>query len=120
VVLDHVVVVEQPFPGGADVDAPIGRAGEPVMRDLQDPARAVEAIEQGSPPTRLLSPVQPLAGRQALGALGQMLGAQQLATDRPREQIFAGVGTARDEAGDELGCLELSDGADPGRMFDAV
>jgi hypothetical protein len=41
VVLDHVVVVEQPFPGGADVDAPIGRAGEPVMRDLQDPARAV-------------------------------------------------------------------------------
>jgi hypothetical protein len=120
VVLDHVVVVEQPFPGGADVDALVGGAGEPGMRGLQDPARAVEAIEKGSAPARPLPPVQPLPGSQALGPLGQMLGAQQLATDRPREQVFAGVGTARDEAGDEPGFLELSDGVDPGRMFDAV
>jgi hypothetical protein len=90
------------------------------MGGHQDPACAVEAIEKGSPPARPLPAVQPLAGSQALGPLGQMLGAQQLAADRPREQVFAGVGTARDEAGDEPGCLELSDGADPGRMFDAV
>jgi hypothetical protein len=49
-----------------------------------------------------------------------MLGAQQLATNRAREQVFAGVGTAGNEAGDESGWLELYDGADPGRMFDAV
>jgi hypothetical protein len=49
-----------------------------------------------------------------------MLCAQQLATDRAREQIFARVGTAGYEAGNEPAWLELSDGADPGRMFDAV
>ena len=31
----------------------------------------------------------------------QMLGAEQLATDRAGEQILAGIGTAGDEAGGE-------------------
>jgi hypothetical protein len=120
VVLNHVVVVEQPFPGGTDVLALVGGGGEPGVGGLEDPPGAVEAVEEGSPPAGTQPPVQPLLGREGVGTLGQMLGAQQLATDRPREEVLAGVGTAGYEAGDEPRRLELSDGADPGRMFDAV
>jgi hypothetical protein len=120
VVLDHVVVVEQPFPRGADVLALVGGGGEPGVRGLEDPPGAVEAVEEGCPPAGSPPPVQSLLGREGVGPLGQMLGAQQLATDRPREEILAGVGTAGYETGDESRRLELCDGADPGRMFDAV
>ncbi len=119
-ILDHVVVVEQPFSGGPHVRAPVGGGREPGVGAFEDSPGAVEAVEEGGPPARAPAPVEPLAGGQSLGPLGQMLGAEQIATDRPREQVFAGVGAAGNEAGDESGRLELSDGADPWRMFDAV
>jgi hypothetical protein len=61
VILDHVVVVEQPFAGGADVGPPVGGGGKPGVRGLEDPPGAVEAVEQWGPAARALPPVQPLA-----------------------------------------------------------
>jgi hypothetical protein len=90
VLLHHVVVVQQPFTGGAHVFGPI-RGGEPVVGLLEDLAGAVETREK-----RRLAP-SPSSGRQALtgrdlpGPLGQALGAEQLAADGPGEPILAGV-----------------------------
>jgi hypothetical protein len=83
------------------------------MRVLEDAPGAVQAVEERRPAAGALSPVQPLARREGVGPLAQMLGAEQLATDRTGEQILASVGPAWDEAGSEPGRLERSDGEDP-------
>ena len=73
---------------------------------------AVEAVEERGPPAGAFPPVQPLPRGEGMGPLAQMLGAEQLATDRAGEQVLAGVGTAWDEAGSDPGRLERSDGED--------
>jgi hypothetical protein len=99
VLLHHVVIVEQPFTGGADVFRPV-RGGEPGVRFLEDFAGSVEPPEK-----RCLSP-SPSSNRQALtdgdlpGPLRQALGSKQLAPDGPGEPILAGV---RPEQGSEEG-----------------
>jgi hypothetical protein len=114
VILHHVKVVEQPFAGGADVQAPVGGGGEPGMRLLENAPGAVEAVEQRGPAARPFPPVQPLPRGEGLGPLAEMFGAEQLATNGAGEQILPGVGTAWDEAGGEPTRLEPSDGEDLG------
>jgi hypothetical protein len=111
VILHDVIVVEQPFAGGADVHTPVGGGGEARVRVLEDVPGAVEAVEERRPPARTFSPIQPLPRCQGLGSLAQVLGAKQLAPDGAGEQILAGIGTAWDEAGSEPERLERSDGA---------
>jgi hypothetical protein len=114
VVLHHVIVVEQPFAGGADVQAPVGGGAEARVGALEDAPGAVEAVEERRPPAGPFSPVEPLPRREGMGPLAQMLGAEQLATDGTGEQVLASIGTAWDDAGSEPGRLERSDGADLG------
>ena len=83
--LDDVVVVEQPLAGGADVDAAIGGGGEPGLRIVQDPAGPVQPGEQRGTPAGGPGG-EPLALGQVLRALGQVLRAEQLAADRSREE----------------------------------
>jgi hypothetical protein len=64
------------------------------VRLLEYAPGAVEAIEERGPPPGAFPPVQPLARGEGMGPLAQMFGAEQLATDRAREQVLAGVGTA--------------------------
>jgi len=101
VLLQHVVVVEQPLTGGADVFglAPI-RGGEPGVGILEDLAGAVETGEKWCLPPSPSSGRQALTGRDLPGPLGQALGAEQLAPDRPGEPILAGI---RPEQGSEEG-----------------
>ena len=89
VLLHHVQVVEQPFPGGPDVVVPLRRLGEPVMRVGEDLPGLVQAIQQPmARPRRLCR--EALAARHGPGLLGQALGAEQLAPDRAREQLVHG------------------------------
>ena len=94
-----MVVVEQPFTGGADVEGTV-RGGEPALGFLEDPASSVEPREQWGPPPSPSSDRQALTGRDLSGPLGQALGAKQLAPDRPSEPILAGI---RPEQGSEEG-----------------
>jgi hypothetical protein len=82
------------------------------VRVLEDVPSAVEAVEQRGTPAGAFPPVQPLPRGEGMGPFAQMLGAEQLATDRAGEQVLAGVGTAWDEAGSDPGRLEQSDGED--------
>jgi hypothetical protein len=97
VLLDDVVVVQQPLTRGADVLAAVGGGGEPRVGIFQNPAGAVEARqERGSPPAGRRA-TQALLRGQGLRPLAEVLGAEQLAADRSREQIFACVRTTSEE-----------------------
>jgi hypothetical protein len=85
-----VVVVEQPFTGGAYVCGSV-RRGEPGVGFLQDLAGAVETGEKRGLPPSPPSGRQTLTGRDLPGPLGQTLGAEQLAADRPGEPVLAGI-----------------------------
>jgi hypothetical protein len=67
------------------------------VRFLEDAPGAVEAVEERGPPPGAFPPVQPLSRGESMGPLGQMLGAEQLATDGAGEQVLAGIRTAWDE-----------------------
>jgi hypothetical protein len=99
VLLQHVVVVEEPFTGRADIFDTV-RGGEPVVGFLEDPAGAVETPEKRCLPPSPSSGRQALTGRDLPGPLGQTLGAEQLPADRPGEPILASV---RPEQGSEEG-----------------
>jgi len=99
VLLHHVVVVEQPFTGGADVQGTV-RGGEPALGFLEDPAGSVEPREKWGPSPSPSSDRQALTGGDLPGPLGQALGAEQLAPDGAGEPILAGI---RPEQGSEEG-----------------
>jgi hypothetical protein len=111
VFLDDVVVVQQPLARGTDVLAGVGRGGEPRVGIPQNPAGAVEARQERSPPPpATLGAGQALLRGQGLGPLTEVFGTQQLAADRPREQIFACLRTTRDETGEEAARIQRRDG----------
>jgi len=114
VLLHDVVVVQQPLAGGADVGAPIGSRGEARVRVLEDAAGAVEAGEEWGAPAGAPGD-EALPDGQILRALAQALGAQQLAADRARQEVFAGARAAREEAGEDAGRLQRRDGEGLGR-----
>jgi hypothetical protein len=98
VLLHDVVVVEQPVPGRAEVGALVGGSGEARVGALQDAAGAFEAGEQGrAPPAAGSRRRETLAGGRDLGALGEVLGAEELAVDRAGEEVLAGIGAAAEE-----------------------
>jgi hypothetical protein len=80
-----VEVVEQPLASGPDVNLTIGGSDQPGVSIGQDTSGPIEASQK--------TDVPPPADREALSprddarALGEALGAKQLAPDRPREQI---------------------------------
>ena len=103
--LDHVEVVEQPLAGRPDVVVPLLGGGEPVVGVGEDPAGLVESREQvvtgpGGPRG------EPLPLREGPRALGQALGAQQLAPDRAGDELVeGGTGAAAIQAaGDGAEC----------------
>jgi hypothetical protein len=114
VLLDHVVVVQQPLTGGPDVLAAVGGGGEPRVGILQNSAGAVETRQERSPPPPGTRDGQTLLRGQGLRPLTEMLGAEQLAADRAREQIFACVRTTSDETGEESARIQRRDGVSLG------
>jgi hypothetical protein len=106
VILDDVKVVEQPFAGGPDVYAAIGRGGESRLGGLQYPAGAIEAVQQGSAAPPPVSAVQPLAGGERMRPLVEMFGPEELSPDGTGQQVLAWVGTVSAEAGGDAERLE--------------
>jgi hypothetical protein len=94
VLLDHVVVVEQPLAGRSDIRHAIAirvcvaDLGEPAMSVLQDATRVVEAREERSAAC-LSAHAQPLTRRHLLRSLGQVLGTEQLAANGAGEAVLA-------------------------------
>jgi hypothetical protein len=89
VLLHDVVVVQQPLAGGADVDGPVGRRGEPVVSVLENGTGAVQAGEERGASSGWPDD-ETLPGGQVLRALGQVLGAQQFPADRARQEVLPG------------------------------
>ncbi|HVE79257.1 MAG TPA: hypothetical protein VNA89_10370, partial [Gemmatimonadaceae bacterium] len=89
--LHDVEVVEQPFACGADVGFPVRRGGETRVGTVQDPPGAIEAHEQRRAPPPPAGRGQALLARDGASALGEVLGAQQLAADWSREQLVRPV-----------------------------
>jgi len=114
VLLDHVVVVQQPLTRGPDVLAAVGGGGEPRVGILQNSAGAVETRQERSPAPAGARDGQPLLRGQGLSPLTEVLGPEQLAADRPREQIFAGVRATSDETGEEAARIQRRDGVSLG------
>jgi hypothetical protein len=109
VLLDDVIVVEQPVASGADVEAAVRGRGEAGLRIVQDAAGPVQAGEEwgataGGPEG------EPLALGQVLRALAQVLGAQQLAMDGPGEKGLARVRAAREDTVEESGRSQRGNG----------
>ena len=101
VLLDDVEVVEQPLARGSDVHIAVGGGGETRVRVVQNAAGLVQPGEEaGSPPTGAALD-QTLAGRHRAGTIREVLGAQQLAADRPAEHLVRGIDATGEDAGEE-------------------
>src|SRR5690606_16725054 len=99
VLLHHMVVVEEPLAGGADLGILVHGAQQALACLGQDDAGTVEPAEQRRLPPRATG--QALAARQGVGPLRQALGAEEFALDRPGEDALVRVGAAADQAGNE-------------------
>jgi hypothetical protein len=109
VLLHDVVVVEQPIPRRPNVGVLRGRLGESLVRIVEDLTRAGESGEQRG--SALAAPVDQLLGtRLGAGALGQMLGAEELSADRTGERFLPVVWTRGEELRREAGEGEGRDG----------
>ncbi len=97
VLLDDVIVVQQPFARGADVGAAIGSGREPGVGRFQDLAGSVQPVEQRGAAAGALAAVQPLFRGERMGSLRQVLGAKQLTADGPGDEIFPWVGSTWNE-----------------------
>lgn len=86
------------------------------MRAFQDPAGAVETSEKRSAPPALNRGGEALARRDRPGALGEALGAEQLAADRASQEVFAGVGAACEETAEPAGRSDRIDGRTSGAV----
>jgi hypothetical protein len=91
VFLHHVVIVEKPLAGGADVCGPVGGGGEPSVGVVEDDPGGVEPREEGRA-SAATGAGQPLAGGKLPGALGEVLGSEQLAADRAGDEVLTGGG----------------------------
>jgi hypothetical protein len=116
VLLDDVVVVEQPLAGRSDVYTAVGGRGQPGVRILQDSPGAGEPVEERGPAPGSPSPIQPLARGESMSPLAQVLGAEQLAPNGASQQTLTCVGAAGDKACGDAGRLDRSDGANSERV----
>ena len=94
-------VVEEPFPGGADVQIPVDGVGEAGVRVVEDATCLVEPGEQGRVAAFLSRASQALGGGDRAGAIAEMLGAEQVTADRAGEQLLASITVALEEPGEE-------------------
>ena len=109
VLLNDVIVVEQPVAGGADVAPGIGRGQQPAMGIGEDASGGIEAREErGAPPAALR---EPLRFRERPRALGESFGAEQVTADRAGQDGLVRIRPAAEQAGDGAGKLEGGDGA---------
>jgi mannose-6-phosphate isomerase len=99
--LDDVKVVEQPFTRRADVEVLIGGGGEPRVRLVEKAARVVEPCEQGRMTTTPAGSRDALGRRDGTSPIGEVLGSEQLAANRARQQLFGGAPTAGEKPGKE-------------------
>ena len=99
--LHHVEVVEQPFAGGAHVPLAIGGGRQTVVRVLEDVGGVAEPRQKarlGLEPALL---GHTLRRGERTRALGQVLGAQQLAADGTGHQLFGTADGAGETAGEQ-------------------
>ena len=117
VVQDHVEVVEQPLASGADLPSG-GSLGEASVSVDQDPARGVEALEQGCAATRSQSRLLGRGDRP--GSLRQRLGTEELASQRAVEQLPRRFGGARDASEPATEWRDVARGPRAGRAREGV
>ncbi len=96
--LHHVVVVEQPLARRPDVRSRRRRAHQPRVRVGQHLPGDVEPAEQPRLARSLRERADDLRASQAPRALGEAVGAEQLALDRTREEVLRGLGTREERA----------------------
>jgi hypothetical protein len=110
VLLDHVVVVEEPLAGGTDADAAVGGDGQALVGVFQDIPGVLQADQERGAPALPPSRRDPLSGGDGLGPFGQVFDAEQLTTDRASEQVLAGVGSQeRGEDGERAARVQAGD-----------
>ncbi|MDH4349410.1 MAG: hypothetical protein OEW17_11435 [Gemmatimonadota bacterium] len=105
-VLQHVVVVEQPVTGGADVVPEGAGDAETLVGCFEDLAGPGDAGEEWCAAPRAPAGDEMLPGRNRLGSFPEVLGAKQLSPDRSRQQFLAGVRARAPEQGKEAAGIE--------------
>jgi hypothetical protein len=91
--LDDVIVVEQPFAGRSDIGSLVGRGRQARVRAFEETAGSVEPGQKRGAAAGLRGG-QSLAPGDFAGALGQVLRPQELAVDRAGEEVLACLGTS--------------------------
>jgi len=109
VFLDDVVVVEQPFARRPDVDLGIRGGGQAPLRVVEDAAAAVEPCEQRGRPPAAARGGEPLDPRDRLRPLREAIDAEQVAADRPGEQVLTGIRAPREDPREEAAESGLPD-----------
>ncbi len=99
--LDHVEVVEQPLAGRPHVHLALRSFRQPDVDVVQDPAGLVQPGKESGVPPPLAAGSQALSLGHRAGALGEVLGAQQLAPDRSGENLLGAFPAAGEETGDD-------------------
>jgi len=90
-----MVVVQQPFAGGADAGAAVGGRGQPRVGVLQDFAGLFQPNQERGALSFAASGREPLLDGQAMRPFRQVLRPEQLAADRSGEDILAGIGAEK-------------------------
>ena len=100
VLLDHVGVVQKPFPGRAHVDAAASPCGEPLVRVVEDPSRVTEAKEERALPRSPCGGCDTLVAGDRARAIGELIGSQELAAQRAREEVVPACAESDEESGE--------------------
>jgi hypothetical protein len=117
VLLDHMVVVQQPLAGGTYADTAVCRGVEPGIGVLQDLPVLLQSDQQWRPAWPA-SGREPLRHGHHLGPFGQVLGAEQLAPNRAGQEILSGIGPEeRSEDGKGPAQIERDGGSRCGMGF---
>jgi hypothetical protein len=108
VLLNDVEVVEKPVPGGADIGVVAGGACQPVVCVVEDALRSLEPREQRG--AALAAPFDELLpSRVRPRALREMFGAEQLAANRPGQQLLPSLRRGGEVVGQEARCARAGD-----------
>ena len=84
------------------------------MGILEDPAGSVQSGTEGGPATGAGSDGDALFAGEGLGAITEVLGAEQLTADGPGEQILPGIGSGWEKAGKDAATAGLAPGPSAG------
>jgi hypothetical protein len=98
VLLNHVIVVEEPLSRGADIYFVGSGIRELSVRIVEQPPRVIEADQERGVRAAAPGARETLTGGDGAGAIGEVLGAEELTADRSGEELFACVGAALEEA----------------------